>query len=58
MKQNLLLQLLRRELWQTDEDCDLQWSQVNALLTAAEDQAEEQWDGFLFHGEYELDFNK
>lgn len=35
----LLLQLLRKELWQRDEDCDLQWPQVNALLMAAEDQA-------------------
>ncbi len=34
-----LLQLLRRELWQRDEDCNLQWSQVNALLMAAENQA-------------------
>ena len=46
MKLNPLLQLLRRELWQTDEDCDLQWSQVNALLMAAEDQAVE---GLIIH---------
>lgn len=46
MKQNPLLQLLRRELWQTDEDCNLQWSQVNALLIAAEDQAVE---GLILH---------
>lgn len=46
MKQNPLLQLLRRELWQTDEDCNLQWSQVNALLMAAEDQAVE---GLIIH---------
>ena len=46
MKQNPLLQLLRRELWQTDEDCNLLWSQVNALLMAAEVQAVE---GLILH---------
>lgn len=46
MKLNPLLQLLRRELWQTDEDCNLQWSQVNALLITAEDQAVE---GLIIH---------
>ena len=39
MKQNPLLQLLRRELWQTDEDYDLQWPQVKSVLVVAEEQS-------------------
>lgn len=34
-----LLQLLRKELWQTDVDFELQWSQVKAVLSMAEEQA-------------------
>ncbi len=34
-----MLQLLRKELWQRDEDCNLQWPQVKSVLAVAEEQS-------------------